>query len=141
MRLLRWLIVRSLQGVALIAAGILTAIGVGWYADHVNNPWIPAGRWLGWASTTALLSYFVWLDCRRALHRPAVWLTLIGLFLVHTLGYVILFRHAPVWRPIWFVLLMLLEYETVTFLLRKVDPRVGDASLDDTNAGSHESSD
>jgi hypothetical protein len=122
----RRLMIRAFQGLALITAGIMAAIGVGWYAEHVRDPWMPSERWLGWMFTTVLLAYLVWRDCRLVWRRVPVFTTLAGLFVGHTLGYAVLFRYAPVWRPVWYVLLMLFEYRVFLFVLQRVDSQVGD---------------
>jgi hypothetical protein len=130
----RWLFRRAVQGVALIVAGIVAAMVGGWYLEHVDNPWVPSPRWLGWTLMTAVLAHLVFLDCRRIWHRPKVWFTLIGLFALHVAGYALMFKYVTRWRPVWFALLMLLECHIFLLVLYWVDHRVADDENEHRNA-------
>src|SRR6185503_11227197 len=103
---LMWLIRRAAQGCALIIAGIVGALVMGFYAEHENSTWVPSWRWVGWAFFTAVLAYAVLQNCRHVWQAKRVWLTLAALFVCHTIGYLVLFRFVTDLRAVWFVLLM-----------------------------------
>ena len=129
-----WLLRRAALGCALILAGIVGAALMGLYAEHENSPWVPSWRWAGWAFFTAVLAYAVWQDCRHIWQAKRVWLTLAGLFVCHTVGYLLLFAYVNELRAVWFGLLMIVEYRAFFLVLCWVDPRVGDSTGDSRNA-------
>src|SRR5690242_10016270 len=97
----RHILKRAFQLVALFVAGLVVAVLVGIYAE--NREHMPSGRWLGWAGYTVLLAFFVIRDHRATWRRRSLWLTLAGLFLIHTTLYAIVFRSVETWRGIWFL--------------------------------------
>jgi hypothetical protein len=113
-RQLAWRVLkRVLQLLALLVAGVLAAALVGFYSDNFES--MVPGRWVGWAGMTILLCVFIIRDHRRSWGRLSFWLTLTGLFAVHTALYAIVFRQVSVWRGTWFTLISLPEY--LIFLL------------------------
>jgi len=109
---------RGFQLFALVVTGVLVALVVGFYAENRSNPLVPSGRWLGWVGYTVLLAVFVTRDHRQHWNRVWFWLTLGGLFGVHTGGYALAFQAIDVWRGIWFLPISIAEYPVFLLALR-----------------------
>jgi len=119
---------RALQGCALIVAGIVSAIVVGWYAEHEKNPWVPSGRWVGWAFITSILVYAIFTEYRGHWRSMKFWFVLTALFALHTLGYAILFRFVAELRAVWVGALISLELYVVFGVLNQINQQSEEAS-------------
>jgi len=119
---------RALQGCALIVAGIVSAIVVGWYVEHENSPWLPSGRWVGWAFITSILAYAIFTEYRGRWRSARFCFVLITLFALHTLGYVILFRFVTELRAFWVGALVSLELYVSFGVLNWFDPQSEEGS-------------
>jgi hypothetical protein len=108
--MIRHLLKRALQGIALVVAGLLAAVLVQFWAENQNSPFMPAGRWIGWSAyTVTLVGCAIW-EFRRHLSRVTFWLALVVLVAAHALLFWFAFRFVTYWRSLWFLPITMVEY-------------------------------
>jgi hypothetical protein len=117
----------------LVIAGIVSAILIGAYAEHRDNPLVPSGRWLAWAIQTSILLWAALQEHRRNWNERGYWLAIAGWLLIHTVAYAIVLEVIVDWRPVWFLPISIVEYLLVMAILDRLGfghriPRDGEST-------------
>ena len=100
---------------ALLVAGVLFAYVVVNYGDAA---WLPPVRWSVFVIFTALIFWDVVVDHRRNWRRAMFWLSLLGLFTFHTMGYALVLTKVVEFRAIWFLPISIAELVLLLQILR-----------------------
>jgi hypothetical protein len=66
-------------------------------------------KWLSFVAFTLLLFGYFIADNRSLWKRPQFWIMSGVCFLIHLLGFIVLFAHLTIFKPIWFGLIGLVE--------------------------------
>lgn len=69
---------------------------------------VPA-RWFALALYTAVLLWALIGTSKEYWYRPSFWLTIAGLLALHLLGFGVVLRRYPQWRPIWYIPVVIVE--------------------------------
>jgi hypothetical protein len=111
---LRLLWKRALHLSLLVIVGFLVAFVVVTYGDA---SWGPAGRWFGLVIYTAIIFGGVIRDFRRSWGQLTFWLSVTGLFAIHSASYAAVLTLVEGWRSVWFLLISIGEYPILVLIL------------------------
>jgi hypothetical protein len=112
---LRFLLYVAIALGVLVFCALLVAVAI--YTGHTSD--LPVG-WFGLAGFTPLLFWTVIKMMRKDWERPAFWLALLALLILHLLGFVGLLLRYPHWRLLWFIPTSMIEAGVFVVILGKL---------------------
>ena len=113
-KLVRFLLYLAVGMVAALLLGLVT-----WYTPASIRKNV-SGGWIGLAIFTPMTFWIVARQYRRFWRRLSFWLTLVGILVLHLLGFTLLLRNFPEWRMFWYVPIMIVEVVLVALLVETV---------------------
>jgi hypothetical protein len=131
-KMVRRIVKRVLQLLALIACGVVVAAGVVTLGDYSQHHWTPDARWVSLGVFTTVTFAAVVAQFRRSWRRFTFWVALATLLALHIAGYVIVLRIVPEWRLPWFAAVAFVEPPVLDLVLDRAGfgpfPRAGGAA-------------
>ena len=105
-----------------IAVGCLVIFAIAffvWVKTGLLRYNIPA-RWFGLFYWTCFLVWFICRQLKRDLKRAKFWVALLAFVAIHVGAFVVILRGYPEWRPIWFMLIALIEWPLIGIAVQSI---------------------
>jgi hypothetical protein len=100
----------------LAVCGLLVALSI---REHI----VDLGRWIFLAVYTGVLAWAAIAPFREIWNRAAFWLAVVGLLILHVLGFTFVLRAYADWRPIWFIPFVIIEAGLFGVFLTLIFPK------------------